>query len=74
MERKFVTDLAAERAVLCKLQMMIIAALASADEAGLLGHKPHLLAIVYAPGLWMWWSMWLFDLSDHMCVGQLSEV
>jgi hypothetical protein len=35
---------------LCKPQMMIIAELASADEAGLLGHKPHLLAIAYAPG------------------------
>jgi len=50
---ELVADPAAERSVLRKAQMVGIAWLASADQAGLLDNKPHMLAIANAPRLGM---------------------
>jgi hypothetical protein len=51
--RELVADLAAERAVLRKTQMMGIARLSSADQAGLLGDKAQMITIAEATGLRM---------------------
>ena len=51
--RELVTDLAAERPVLGKAQVMGIAGLTSADQAGCLGDKPHMIAIANAARLGM---------------------
>ena len=45
-DREFVTDFAAERAV---LQMVGVTRMTSADQAGLLGNKAHMLAIANMP-------------------------
>ncbi len=51
--RKLIADLAAESPILRKAQVMSVAWLTSADQAGLLGNKPHMLAIANATRLWM---------------------
>lgn len=46
---ELVADFASECSILGKTQMMGIARLPSADQAGLLGHKSHVVAIANAP-------------------------
>ena len=48
-DRELVTDFAPERPVLRKAQMMGIARPAPADQTGLPGDKPHMLAIAESP-------------------------
>ena len=50
-DRELVADLAAERMVLRKAQVMGVARLTSADDASLLGHKPHMVPIANTPRL-----------------------
>ena len=50
---ELVTDFAPERAVLRKPEMMGVARLTAADQTGLLGDKPHMLAVANAPRLGM---------------------
>ena len=50
---ELVADLAAERPALGKAQVMGVAGFAAADQAGLLGHKAHVVAIADAPRLRM---------------------
>ena len=52
-DRELITGLAPERPVLRKAQMVGIAGLTSADQAGLLGNKPHMIAIANAAWLGM---------------------
>ena len=52
-DREFVTDLSPERPVLRKAQMMGVTGLTSADQAGLLGDKPHMSAMANAARLGM---------------------
>ena len=51
--REFVADFAAESLILRKAQMMGVARLTTADQAGLLGDKPHMIAIANASRLGM---------------------
>jgi hypothetical protein len=52
-DRELITGLAPECPVLREAQMMGIAGLTSADQAGLLGDKPHMIAIANAAWLGM---------------------
>jgi hypothetical protein len=52
-DREFVTDLAAERPVLRKAQMMRVTRPATANQASLPCDKPYMLAIAHAPRLGM---------------------
>jgi hypothetical protein len=48
-DRELVADFASEGSVLGKAQMMGIAGLTPADQAGLPGDEPHMVAIANAP-------------------------
>src|ERR1700720_1280557 len=61
---ELIADFAAERAVLRKAEMVGVAWLPPADQAGLLGNKAHMLAIANTPRLGMdqdrfvYWRGW----------------
>jgi hypothetical protein len=50
---ELVADLAGKRPALSKAQVMGVGRFTTADQARLLRHKAHMLAIAYAPRLWM---------------------
>lgn len=51
--REFVADFAAESLILRKAQMVGVARLTAADQAGLPSDKTHMVAIANAPGFRM---------------------
>jgi hypothetical protein len=52
-QRELITELSGQERRFVQSAVMGVARLSSADQAGLLGHKPHMIAIANAPRLRM---------------------
>ena len=68
--REFVANFSAKRPVLCKAHMMRIGRRATANQAGLLGDEPYMLAIANSARF----RVAEFALVDLRCVGPSSRI